>query len=449
MQAELIEKYGRSVPRYTSYPTAPHFSQNVNEFTYRDWLSDLGDQHSLSLYAHIPFCDSLCWFCGCHTKHTRKYKPVSDYLAVLKLELAKIAALTGGRPKLNRLHWGGGSPTILTQEDILSLADCIRCHFSPSNAFEFSVEIDPRGLNDGQMDALASAGLTRASIGVQDFNSHVQQHINRIQTFDETLRVVQGLRQRGVQSLNLDVMYGLPGQDIHDLRSTIEKVVELAPDRIALFGYAHVPWMKAHQGMIREDLLPDPMARFEQAEQAASLLVAVGFSRIGFDHFAQPTDNLAVSARNGSLRRNFQGYTDDTADALIGVGASAIGKLPGGYIQNSVATGDYVRRVLDTGLAPVKGYRLEPEDRMRAHLIERLMCDYEISAPDLVSSFGDPAQELVGELKQLAANDPDELFDRDGDRFFVTERGRPFIRTIASTFDSFLGSAAARHSIAV
>ncbi len=449
MQAELIKKYGRPVPRYTSYPTAPHFSENVDENTYRDWLSKLGDKHSLSLYVHIPFCDSLCWFCGCHTKHTRKYQPVADYLDVLKKEVAEVGSQIGGQPKFNRLHWGGGSPTILEEADILALADCIKSHFAASDAFEFSVEIDPRELSDRQMDALALAGMTRASIGVQDFNTHVQQHINRIQTFEETLQVVLGLRERGVQSLNLDVMYGLPGQNMLDLQSTVEKAIELAPDRIALFGYAHVPWMKKHQSMIREDLLPGPQARFEQAEQAAELLAAAGYNRIGFDHFARPGDGLAVAMENRTLRRNFQGYTDDMADALIGVGASAIGKLPGGYVQNCVATGDYMRRVGETGLAPIKGYRLRQEDRMRAHLIERLMCDYEISAPDLVSSFGDGARPLVDELARFAANDTDKLFGSEGERYFVTDRGRPFIRTIASAFDDFLGSSAARHSAAV
>lgn len=449
MQAELIKKYGRPVPRYTSYPTAPHFCENMDEGIYGNWLSRLGRQHSLSLYVHIPFCDSLCWFCGCHTKHTRKYQPVADYLKVLKKEVTAIASRMSGRPKFNRLHWGGGSPTILQDADILDLAGCIKSHFSPSDAFEFSVEIDPRDLSERQMHALAEAGMTRASIGVQDFNLHVQNHINRIQTFEETERVVQGLRERGVQSLNLDVMYGLPGQDLQDLRSTVEKAIELAPDRIALFGYAHVPWMKKHQSMIREDLLPGPEARFEQAEQAADLLVAAGYQRIGFDHFAQPGDGLAVAMENRTLRRNFQGYTDDTADALVGIGASAIGKLPEGYVQNCVATGDYMRRVGETGLAPVKGYRLQPEDRMRAHLIERLMCDYEISAPDLMSSFGNGARPLVDELARFAANDADRLLGNEGERYFVTERGRPFIRTIASAFDGFLGTSGARHSTAV
>ena len=449
MQPQLIEKYARPVPRYTSYPTAPHFSEAVNAQTYRNWLSSLDTDQTMSLYVHIPFCDTLCWFCGCHTKHTRKYQPVADYLGVLKREIDTVAKTAAARPMVTRLHWGGGSPTILTGRDTIDLASHIRKRFNLANALEFSIEIDPRGLTDDQMDALAAAGMTRASIGVQDFNVHVQRHINRVQSFEETARVVEGLKRRQVASLNLDVMYGLPEQSLEDLEATVRRVLELDPDRIALFGYAHVPWMKKHQSMIRNELLPGPVKRFRQAEHAAELLIAAGYCPIGFDHFAKPGDGLALAAGGGQLRRNFQGYTDDDADALIGFGASAIGKLPDGYVQNAAATGDYMRRVDAGGFAVTRGYRLTEEDRMRAFLIERLMCDYQITIGDLEREFGGRAQFLFDDLACAAAADEDGMFQREGTRYRVTETGRPFVRSIAAAFDGFLKTGNARHSLAV
>lgn len=449
MQPQLIEKYAKPVPRYTSYPTAPHFNSDVDNETYKSWLGSLKKTDSLSLYVHIPFCDTLCWFCGCHTKHTLKYQPVADYLPILMKEITTISKLAKTRPTATRLHWGGGSPTILNPEDIQRLANHIKSSFECSDDLEFSIEIDPRGISEEQLDAMAEAGLTRASIGVQDFNLHVQERINRIQTYEETKRVVDGLRARGVKSLNLDVMYGLPNQTQQDVEATVDKVILLDPDRIAFFGYAHVPWMKKHQTMILEKSLPDNNKRFQQANHAAKRLIEAGYQQIGLDHFSKVGDALAVAERENRLARNFQGYTEDNADALLGFGASSISKLPQGYVQNITATLDYMREVENNGIAVAKGYAMSDEDRMRAHLIEKLMCNYAIDTGDLTKIFGDIARPVEIELQDLHAHDEEGFIIKNESHYSISKEGRPYIRSIAATFDTFFASGKARHSSAV
>jgi oxygen-independent coproporphyrinogen-3 oxidase len=449
MTDKLLQAYARPVPRYTSYPTAPHFSDAVGTSVYADWLGRLRVGASLSLYAHVPFCDTLCWFCGCHTKITRRYRPVAEYLAGLKKEIAAVAELTDSRCKVRHMHWGGGSPTILKGEDLRALADALRAAFSFDAAAEFAVEIDPRGLTDDQLDALAAAGVTRASVGVQDFNPDVQKAINRVQPFAETRDVIAGLRARGIAAINIDLMYGLPHQKPAGIAETIDKVLTLGPDRIALFGYAHVPWMKRHQQMIPQDSLPGVDERFSQAEFSARLLVDAGYRRIGLDHFARPDDPLSKAAANGTLRRNFQGYTTDAADALLGFGASAIGRLPEGFVQNQVPIADYLRHVEETGLATARGYGFTADDLRRAHLIERLMCDMSLSWSQIERRIG-PAFDLRAEAEEpLSAFARDGLIAMSRDGFAITERGRPFVRTICAAFDAYLKDSGARHSIAV
>lgn len=449
MDRTLVEKYAAPVPRYTSYPTAPHFNAAISATTYGSWLRGLPKGASASLYVHIPYCDRLCWFCACHTRQTRRYDPVERYLTALNCEIDAVAALGGSRLSIRGLHLGGGSPTMLTPKDLVSLGGRLREKFSFAADAEISVEMDPNDMDDARFDALAAIGMTRASLGVQDFDERVQQAINREQTFDQTKAVVDAVRARGVRSVNLDMLYGLPHQTLESITATTEKLVSLRPDRIALFGYAHVPWMKKHQTMIDEAKLPDASARLEQAEVAARLILAAGYEAVGMDHFALPADSLAVAARSGTLRRNFQGYTTDQADALIGLGASAIGLLPQGYVQNMPATGEYERRVLAGGLATVRGFALSNADRMRAWVIERLMCDFSFSRCELLSLFGEAARKVIVEAELLAASDRDGVFVRAGNRFVVTERGKPFVRSIAAAFDAYLGQGTARHSIAV
>jgi oxygen-independent coproporphyrinogen-3 oxidase len=439
------------VPRYTSYPTAPHFHAGISRSTYAGWLQELPAKSRLSLYLHVPFCDTLCWFCGCTTKITQRYEPVKAYLDSLAAEVSAVGTLVPSDAEVTAIHWGGGSPTMLSPEDIDRVAAETRKAFRLAPGCEFAIEVDPRGLDDARMDALARNGLTRVSIGVQDFDPEVQKAINRLQSFEETRRAVDGFRARGVRSLNIDALYGLPFQTMERLLDTLEKVVSLLPDRVALFGYAHVPWMKRHQSMIDEQALPDVVSRYEQAERAAAFLVSHGYERIGIDHFALPTDSMAIAARTGTLKRNFQGYTVDPADALIGLGASAIGSLPQGYVQNHTATARYMWSVRDAGVAIEKGIALSDADRMRRKVIERLMCDLTFSRDQLAGpgEWNALCTDIAEDAEAAIAGDGFGFVERTGDGFVITEAGRPFMRIVAAKFDAYLTANKARHSLAV
>lgn len=449
MLDDLVRRYSKPVPRYTSYPTAPHFHPGIDRVTYAEWLRTIPRDTALSLYIHVPFCDRLCWFCGCHTKQVLRYDPIAAYMPVVMREIEAVAKLLDGQGRVTALHLGGGSPSMLRGEDLGKLATLIRKRFTIAPSFEFSIEIDPNDMVPERYDDLAAAGVTRVSIGVQDFDPKVQQAINRLQSFEQTAAVVEGMRARGVGSVNLDVLYGLPHQTLEGLERTVAQSLSLQPDRLALFGYAHVPWMKTHQRMIPEAALPGVMERFTQSARAAEQIRGAGYEAIGIDHFALPTDSLAQSARGHQLHRNFQGYTTDAAPALIGFGASSIGSLPQGYVQNAAATGEYIRQINEHGLATARGVALTPEDRMRRWVIERLMCDFAVPLDELERRFGPRAEAVTAEMLGLALEDQDGLVDFDGTSFTMTEKGRPFVRSIAAAFDSYLTAGKARHSLAV
>lgn len=448
-ERSLLAKYSGAVPRYTSYPTAPHFHEGVNCDIYAQWLQELADRDTLSLYIHIPYCDRLCWFCACHTKHTLKYEPIAQYLKSLYREIAAVGALVSKKAKVTAVHFGGGSPTMLTPEDMMLVSQAMRSAFTFAEDAEISVEMDPNDLDDSRYDGLAAIGMTRASLGVQDFDPKVQKTINRIQSFEQTKGVADAVRARGVHSVNCDILYGLPYQTLDTLRATVNDIISLSPDRIALFGYAHVPWMKKHQTLIPEQALPDVDERYAQMTMAAGMLLEAGYEAIGIDHFAKPTDRLAVAARNGTLRRNFQGYTDDQATALIGFGASSIGQLPQGYVQNMVATGEYERMTENTGLTAVRGIVLSDDDRMRAHIIERIMCDFGFDFAPVREKFPEIAETVIAEARLFATNNPDKLCSVDAEGFRLSPQAKPLARSIAAVFDAYLGNGKGRHSIAV
>ena len=449
MSQDTLTRRAKPVPRYTSYPTAPHFHTGISNQTYWTWLAELPADATLSLYFHIPYCDRLCWFCGCHTKQVARYEPIASYLVSLHREIEDVARRVGGDRRVVAVHLGGGSPSMLMPEDTLTLGALLRSRFNFAADAEVSIEMDPNDMDDARYDALAEFGVTRASLGVQDFDPKVQQAINRIQTFEQTRAVVDAMRARGVRSVNLDVLYGLPHQTVASVEATVAQALSLGPDRMAMFGYAHVPWLKTHQKMIDESALPSVQDRFEQARAAEAAIVAAGYDAIGIDHFARPADSLAVAAREGRLHRNFQGYTDDAAVALLGFGASAIGQLPQGYVQNVVPTADYKRQVDDNGTAIAKGIALMPEDRVRAYVIERLMCDFAVSRSDLVRRFGRGANAVLREMQLYCESDADGLAEFDGEVFRLAEGNRPFVRSVAATFDAYLNADGARYSIAV
>ncbi len=442
MSLELVKRYSAPVPRYTSYPTAPHFSASVGADTYRQWLAELQPATRLSLYAHIPFCDKLCWYCGCCTKEVRRYDTIAEYLGTVHAEFAAIARLVPAEHEVIHIHWGGGSPNVLSAADIIRLADTHRQLFRIRDGAEFAVEIDPRSLDDDRIAAFARAGVTRVSFGVQDFDEQVQATINRRQSFELTKRGILAFRAHGVEAINIDLVYGLPHQTRQSLQATVDKVLELRPTRIAAFGYAHLPERLKHQRLIPTASLPDAVERFGQASRLSRILTRAGYVRVGLDHFALPDDPLAA----GQLARNFQGYTTDTADALIGFGASAIGRFPQGYVQNHPATAEYARRIADDGLATARGFALSDTDRMRAFVIERLMCDLTFPAHELRQRYGAQSEDVVREAQALLQADEDNLLESDGEAFRVTDRGRPFVRSIAACFDTYFETTAARHA---
>ncbi len=440
--------FGARVPRYTSYPTAPHFHAGIDEGVYRRWLDDLPSGQPLSLYVHIPFCDTLCWFCGCHTTVVNRYAPVAAYCGLLLDEMGLLAAASN-RPQITHIHWGGGSPTMLTPGDIARLAHATASHFPIAPGAEFAVEIDPRGFTPQLADALAQAGLTRASIGVQDCDPAVQRAINRIQPMETTRAAVDLLRARGVKSLNIDLIYGLPYQTVAALRRTIEFALSLDPDRLAIFGYAHVPHFRKHQKLIPEEALPGVEERFAQAQAADAMLSSRGYVAIGIDHFARPSDALAIAQRQGRLRRNFQGYTADTAPALIGIGASSIGALPAGYVQNHADVPAY-RAVLSAGRLPIaRGIALSGEDRLRRHVIERLMCDLSVDLAAAASSFGRAADMFAPEISALSGLADAGIVRIEGTTITVPPQWRSLTRVICARFDAYLDPATARHALAV
>lgn len=445
MDRVLVTKYSAPVPRYTSYPTAPHFKPAIDHRQYAEWLAELPTDAHLSLYAHVPFCRALCWYCGCNTKGTRRYEPVQAYVRTLLAEISNVSSIIGRARRIGHVHWGGGSPNILEPGDIVKLGKAMRAYFNIADDAEVAVEIDPRFLTADQVEAFHQVGVNRVSFGVQDFDETVQRAINRLQSYAMTAEAVRLFRSRGITAVNIDLVYGLPHQTIESLERTIEQVVSLAPDRIAIFGYAHLPERLRQQRLIDSAAIPGAMARFDQAGRLADILAMRGYVRVGLDHFARPDDPIAKAG----VRRNFQGYTTDQTDALIGLGASAIGRLPQGYVQNATATGEYIRCIRENGLATARGIRLSEDDRVRSHVIERLMCDLEFDGRELTAAFGSGAQPVLDDARAIVGDLEDGLVERTSDGFRVTPDGRPFLRSICARFDTYLSGGSARHSTGV
>ncbi|MBB4233103.1 oxygen-independent coproporphyrinogen III oxidase [Rhizobium mongolense] len=447
MSDSLIEKYGDArLPRYTSYPTALAFSAAVGPDDYAKGLAEVGIAGPVSVYLHVPFCRSLCWYCGCHTSITRHDAPVIEYLDVMSQEIELVAFAAGNAVPVKNVHFGGGTPSIVNPDDFALLMRKLRSAFQFEDAAAIAIEIDPRTLKAAMVDALGENGVNRASLGVQSFDPVVQAAINRIQTVDQTETAVSRLRAAGVSSINFDLIYGLPHQTVRSCVDTVKLAIEMRPERLAVFGYAHIPSLKKHQRLIEDKTLPDAGQRNEQAEAIAGELVKAGYSRIGLDHFALPEDELALASRNGTLRRNFQGYTSDSCDTLIGLGASAIGRLPTGYVQNDVPLGRYAERVNSSVLPTAKGYQLTREDNFRAKVIERLMCDFEVDLASLSMEFGyDPGflVERNESLKELEAQGV--AFIRDG-LITVEQNARFMVRAVAAAFDAYFGSYGRTHS---
>ena len=449
MHADLLARYAdRPLPRYTSYPTAPHFAPLGGE-AYRSWLAGIEPHSDASLYLHLPFCRSMCWYCGCHTTITARDEPIARYVDALHREIDMVAEALPGRIKARHIHFGGGTPTLMQPADFEALMIRMRERFDIGDDAEIAIEIDPRTLDGDMVDALAAGGVTRASLGVQSFDPVVQQAINRVQSYEETAAAVSALRDAGIASINFDLIYGLPYQTVESCLDTAALALELRPDRFAVFGYAHVPAFKLHQRKICETALPCGAERHAQSEAIAAALVGADYRRVGLDHFAAPDDALAVAAESGALHRNFQGYTTDSCNTLLGFGASSIGRLPQGYVQNAVLIGDYQKRIAAGELAATKGRFFAAEDGLRAAVIERIMCDYRVDLDEVCGRFDADPERLALSGRNLDELVRDGLVRRAGNVITMEEHARPLVRVLAAAFDEYLGLAPARHSRAL
>lgn len=433
-----------SVPRYSSYPTANHF-QDFTGQQKADLLGALPTDKPVSVYLHIPFCDRLCLFCGCHTKQTIRYEPVKAYVARLIDEIRLTQNLLNEKCEIAQLHLGGGSPSLLKPAEMEAIRFALNDCFSFSDATEVSVELDPKDNNKELVAALRAIGITRASLGVQDFSKDVQHAINRRQSFHDTALMRDIAIEAGAQAVNMDVLYGLPLQTATKCSRTMLRVVELQPDRIALFGYAHVPWMKKHQNLIDETTLPNTACRTQQKLAAETILETVGYQKLGVDHFAKSSDTFSIAQKHGCLHRNFQGYTTDQCETLIGFGASAISYLGAGYVQNTVPTGRYMAEVQKGQLSARRGIMLNQEDHIRRYVIERLMCEFEVDFNEVTNRFGEKA----GEYLSCAKDIPDDLVSWKAQTLSILPYAHDLARVVASYFDAYLNPIRNRHSLAV
>ena len=444
LAAALLEKYSKPGPRYTSYPTAPYFSE---AFAEQDWLKEIQQTQSLgrdmSLYVHIPFCDTLCYYCGCNMVATKNYAKAREYLGFLFQEIDRVAALVQPGRVVRQIHWGGGTPTYLHPDDIRGLFTHLRSRFPISADAEIGCEVDPRELTREHVQALADSGFNRLSLGVQDLDSAVQQAVNRVQPESLVREVYGWMREADFQSINMDLMVGLPHQTVASFSATLDKIIDMSPDRLAVFGYAHVPWMKKHQKLVQEPELPDFPTRMALQQLLLARLDEAGYVYIGMDHFAKPGDELVKAQQNKTLYRNFQGYTTHKDCDIYAFGVSAISQTDEVYVQNAKNLAEYQRRIALGGLATERGLRISLDDRIRRDAIVRLMSDLELNKTQFSKQWNiDFDAYFAGAVADLAELVSDKLVELTPEAIRVTETGRLFLRNIAMCFDAYLKQSA-------
>jgi len=437
-QKSQLASYGlfdAKVPRYTSYPTVQDFCADVDATVFADWLMRIPPGSQVSLYVHIPFCRKLCWFCACRTQSAQSDEQVRHYVEALKAEMALIKSRLPEGVTLSHVHWGGGTPNLLAGDMIRTLAKAQYDLAPLVPDGDFSVEIDPNECSAEGLDALCEAGMTRASIGVQDFDIEIQQAIGRLQSYEATHCLIEMLRGRGVDDISADLLLGLPHQTPEQLTETVQKLLSFSPDRIAAYLYAHMPSVARRQAMIPSETLPTPEARLELFETAKRLFLWDGYREVGIDHFARGEDNLVRAQSEGRLRRSFQGYTDDTNDVLIGIGASAISRFPQGYIQNATGTTAHAEAIAGGTFSSCRGHIFEGEDQVRGRLIEALLCDFRIQRDDILARFAVSAKWLEMILEKTASAFPG-MIEVTQDGLFLREHARPLTRVIARSLDA-------------
>jgi oxygen-independent coproporphyrinogen III oxidase len=449
IDASLLERYGAiPVPRYTSYPPANHWVGPFGEADAREAFRHAGGRPA-SLYVHVPFCRRLCYYCGCNMLVTRNESLVERYLRAMELELDRVAALLSSRPEVVQVHLGGGTPTHLNPNQLSRLVDAIQDRLPWVPGIEASVEINPAVTTGEQIRTLARLGFNRVSMGVQDFDPAVQRRINRIQSFEQTRELIDQSRASGFTSVNVDLMYGLPLQTVDGFQRTLDRIEELLPDRIALFGYAHVPSIKTHQRVFRSEELPGPAERLALLETSIRRLLAAGYVHVGLDHFALEDDELCRARAAGTLRRNFMGYTTCAESDVLAFGPSAISEISGTYVQNAREVHDWATMLEHGHLAAVRGHRPSAEDRARGALIAQLFCNLGVDLEGLRARFPGTLCDLHTEEHDLARLERDGLLEREGARLRVTPRGQLVLRAVAAPFDTYHRADARLHAPAI
>jgi len=446
---DLVKKYSKPGPRYTSYPTAPHFGDGLNHEKWKKQLveKNQNSDREISLYFHIPFCDTLCYFCGCTMMVTRNQDKITTYLDYLSKEMDLYKNVIHPEKKVTQMHFGGGTPTHLTPDQIRRLGEKINSIFSFDLQSENGCEMDPRELTEDHIIALKEIGVNRASMGVQDFDPVVQKAVNRINSKELVYETISWIRKHNYESLNLDLIYGLPHQSVDSFEKTIDGILELDPDRLAVFNYAHVPWMKPHMKLIKEEDLPHPEQKLEMLKMIIERLSSSGYVYIGMDHFAKETDEMTIAQKEKSLQRNFQGYSTKLGADIVAMGMSSISQLENVYAQNFKELPTYYSAI-DSGNIPVeKGYILSDDDHIRRETIMRLMCDLELNYSVMSDHLGiNFSQYFEKDLEGLDTFQKDNLIKMDSDGISITESGRLFIRNIAMEFDAYLEKDKARYS---
>ncbi|EGF89976.1 oxygen-independent coproporphyrinogen III oxidase [Asticcacaulis biprosthecium C19] len=431
-----LQWLSKEAPRYTSYPSAHHF-ERVSPATYSGWLQSLTPDQSVGLYVHVPFCEQMCWFCGCNTQITRRYDPVEAYVDNLLTEIRLLAGVLGFRPRVHALHFGGGSPGMLTPESLTRLMTALFETFDIRDNAEISIELDPRRVTREKVLAYALLGFNRVSLGVQDTQAQVQAAINRIQPMDQVKKTCDLLRAHDISEIGIDLIYGLPHQTANSLEHTLEDVAKLAPNRISAFSYAHVPWVKKHQRLIDATTLPDTGEKALQYLQIDTQLQAMGYAGVGIDHFARADDGLARAVRDGTLRRNFMGYTDLPNDRLIGLGASSISNLDQGLAQNIAQATSYQSSVTTGVLPTVRGWTYHGDDRVRGEIISQLMCFFRADVGEILTRHGYPFGHLDEEIEALGEYVEAGLVSVDKRVVTFDNPLKMLVRPVACTFDRY------------
>ena len=431
---QLVPNY--SVPRYTSYPTALNFNEKINSDIYESWLKKLDKNKKISLYIHIPFCNSLCYFCGCHTSVTNIYDPIENYVKSLLQEINILSEKLESKFNVSHIHFGGGTPSILMENDLWMIMNLIKKKFDVSDNCEIAMEIDPRFYRKNLTTILNTFDFNRVSLGVQDFSQNTQMLINRVQSYETTKKIINHFHENNIHNVNIDLMYGLPEQTVETFSDTLEKIGTINPSRVSVFGYGHVPWVKKHQKLIKGKHL-DNESRLKFYQLASHYFLSNGYEAFGIDHYAKKTSSIIKKVKKRKLKRNFQGYSEDSADVLIGIGASSISNLPNGYVQNTTRTINYINTLKNNKLPISRGYEMRQNDKIYREIINELMCYLNVDLNQIAKKFGKNVNFFSSNIEKLKPFIDSKYIFFNNSKLFIDPEARPLVRIICSIFDQY------------